>query len=423
MKKINPATTRQIYLWNMLGNLAASGSSVLYLIIITRLTDASISDIFSLVNGIAAIWVVIGLFQVRTFQGTDIQEEYSFSEYSFARLISIGLMWITILPYLILTNYNLADQESIWIMLLFLLYRTCDAISDLYQGLFQQKERLDLAGFGMTIRYALSVVGLLLSLLITKELIPSLFVLVVVNIICIFMLDIRYSVAFISRGNIKLDIARNVKKASSILKKCFPLFLSGFLLAVIFNEPKQAIAVGLNQGWLTEGAQRDYGILFMPAFFMSLFVLILRPLITQLAVYWNQGEDEKFHQVSRKLFQSLTIGGAAIVILAALIGSPILSVVFGVDLNKEWMTLTLIVMGGVVYSVAITLVDVMTIFRKQFLFIPVLILITILSKVITQYFVHEYHLLGAGMSYLIVMIVFMLGSLLIYLNYTKRKTK
>ena len=201
MKKINPATTRQIYLWNMLGNLAASGSSVLYLIIITRLTDASISDIFSLVNGIAAIWVVIGLFQVRTFQGTDIQEEYSFSEYSFARLISIGLMWITILPYLILTNYNLADQESIWIMLLFLLYRTCDAISDLYQGLFQQKERLDLAGFGMTIRYALSVVGLLLSLLITKELIPSLFVLVVVNIICIFMLDIRYSVAFISRGH------------------------------------------------------------------------------------------------------------------------------------------------------------------------------------------------------------------------------
>ena len=33
---------KTIYFWNLLGNLAASGVSVLYLLIVTRLTSASV---------------------------------------------------------------------------------------------------------------------------------------------------------------------------------------------------------------------------------------------------------------------------------------------------------------------------------------------------------------------------------------------
>lgn len=45
--KVDTPSAKKIYFWNLLGNLAASGVSVLYLLIVTRFTSASIADQFS----------------------------------------------------------------------------------------------------------------------------------------------------------------------------------------------------------------------------------------------------------------------------------------------------------------------------------------------------------------------------------------
>ena len=63
-----------------------------------------------------------------------------------------------------------------------------------------------------------------------------------------------------------------------------------FLLAYIFNEPRIAIDSEIRLGHFIAGTQRDFNILFMPVFFMSLFILILRPLTTQLAILWKNKE-------------------------------------------------------------------------------------------------------------------------------------
>ena len=421
MRKIKETNQKQVYIWNMLGNLAAAGSSVLYMLLITRMTSTSTADIFSLVNGIAAVWGVIGLFQVRTFQGTDIKEKYSFSDYGMARMISITLMILTLVPYLLATNFQIYHFESMAIMVLFLLYRMCDAISDLYQGLFQQHERLDLAGKSMTFRYGISVLVLWISLFLTNSLVISLVALFLVNLLFIVVYDIQIAPNFIKPSKIKESLKVTCKTAIQILQACFPLFLSGFLLALIFNEPKQAIAQGLLEGWIRQGAQRDYGILFMPAFFMSLFILILRPLITQLAIYWTNGQKSQFKKISSKLFTSLFVGGGGIVVLSALLGIPVLSLIFGIDLSKDWACLQLIVIGGVFYSVAITFIDIMTIFRQQRRFIPILLIIAVLSKIITEPLVSIQGLKGAGLSFLIVMVVFMTGNFFIYFSYIRRE--
>ena len=52
--KTNPSA-KEIYFWNLLGNLAASGVSVLYLLIVTRLTSAKVADQFSLANSIRSL--------------------------------------------------------------------------------------------------------------------------------------------------------------------------------------------------------------------------------------------------------------------------------------------------------------------------------------------------------------------------------
>ena len=84
------------------------------------------------------------------------------------------------------------------------------------------------------------------------------------------------------------------------MKTCLPLFVNGFLLVYVLNYPKQVIDKLLVECVLREGAQRDFSILFMPVFFMSLFVLALRPLITDLAKQWSEKRSREEGYAIRK---------------------------------------------------------------------------------------------------------------------------
>ncbi len=178
--KTNPSA-KEIYFWNLLGNLAASGVSVLYLLIVTRLTSAKVADQFSLANSIGTLWIVIGLFQVRNYQGTDVSQKHSFIGYFQTRLITILAMLVTLYPYLYIIGEGRYSFETILLTFLMIFYRMWDAVSDLFQGLFQQRERMDIAGKTMFYRYSTSAVVLFLSILLSKSVIVGLFSLVIWN--------------------------------------------------------------------------------------------------------------------------------------------------------------------------------------------------------------------------------------------------
>lgn len=148
---------------------------------------------------------------------------------------------------------------------------------------------------------------------------------------------------------------------------------------------------------------------------MSLFILILRPLTTSLAISWKEKEYHKFDKTIRKLFEIILGGGAFLTIIGYFIGTPILSLIFGVDLNNYQIPLTILIFSGVLYSLGIILGDTLTIFRKQYWLLPVYILMFTVSKVTNQPFVKEQGLLGAAASFLLVILTYLIGSMLIYL--------
>ena len=123
-----------------------AGSSAIFMMIVSRLSSAKMADTFSLAYGIAGILVVFGLFQVRTYQGTDVTFKHEFTSYAIARVISIVVMLLSLFPYLLLVHFDFSDFSKLAVVLLYVFFRMCEAISDLFQGLFQQHERLDIAG-------------------------------------------------------------------------------------------------------------------------------------------------------------------------------------------------------------------------------------------------------------------------------------
>ena len=418
--KTNPSA-KEIYFWNLLGNLAASGVSVLYLLIVTRLTSAKVADQFSLANSIGTLWIVIGLFQVRNYQGTDVNQKHSFIGYFQTRLITILAMLVTLYPYLYIVGEGRYSFETILLTFLMILYRMWDAVSDLFQGLFQQRERRDIAGKTMFYHYSTSVVVLFLIILLSKSVIVGLFLLVIWNGLVIIFYETSFLKYFETIQWKELFSSNYKKDIKDIFLACWPLFVNGFILLYILNEPKIIIEKGLNQGILQTGMQRDFNILFMPVFFMSLIIFMVRPLITQMAILWNREKYAEFSLIVKKLLLYLFIGGIAVTIVAYFIGTPILSLVFGVALSQYTLPFAILIFAGVLYALAIVFENILTIVRKQHLLVGLYIVLLVITKLVTEPFIYQKGMLGATISFFIVMFTYVIGNGLVYLFAIHRK--
>ena len=80
------------YFWNTLGSLMNAASTVLMLMVVTRTMGAAAGGVFSLAYAVAQQLMVIGHFEIRTYQVTDTEEVFSFGVYLAARIITTVLM-------------------------------------------------------------------------------------------------------------------------------------------------------------------------------------------------------------------------------------------------------------------------------------------------------------------------------------------
>lgn len=409
------------YIWNMLGTVSSSLISVVLLLLASRFLSSGDSDVFSIAYALGQQFFVLGYFQVRNLQSTDIKEKYSFASYHNTRLFTVFLMLVTSLFYVIWQSYDIYKSSIIFFLVL---YRALDAYSDVFQGFFQQKNRSDLAGKIQFYRSWLCMLIFALVLLFTKSLLLASLMICFINLALTLPLDFGYYRYYFHDVPIIPFLFKDRSKVVSILKNSFPLFFNGFLLAYIYNEPKIAIDRLLTNGILPTGMQRDFNVLFMPVFVLSLLFFILRPLTTQLSIYWNEKKYSFFFKQVRLLFLVMVVLGLVIVVLGYLIGTEILGAVYGIQLQIYKVPFTLLLIGGILNVLALVVDIIMTIFRKQHYLMIAYMLTFIVSKVITLPFIRNQNLIGAANSFLISMMIFFVTSLTIYKmtkNHEKRK--
>ena len=409
----NTPSQKSIYIWDLLGNFAAAAVSVLYLLIVSRMQTSEVADQFSLATSIGNLWIIIGQFQVRNYQATDVKSSHPFSAYFYTRLLTVTMMVISLFPYLWTINYDFTNN-SVMIITWIIVYRVADAFSDLFQGYFQQHGRLDIAGKAMVYRYALSVLILLFGLLLSHSMVLTLLALALFNLFFVFSYDYAHFKLF-DKLSFRNSFSRNtIDESFKIIRVCFSLFIYGFLLTLVFNEAKLSISGAYAKGIVEAGAQRDYNILFMPVFFMSLCILVVRPLITQMAELWQSKKFQVFYKMFLQILLLTLSIGIVITFLTYLIGVNVLSLIFGLDLLKYKLELTILVLSGVLYSFSIILENILIIMRKHYYLLSVYILMFIVTKMITTELVNKYQIMGASISFCIAMIVYAIGSLTIF---------
>lgn len=421
MKSIKEKPSEQaVYIWNIAGSMTNSLLSMIVLMIVTRTVDSVQADIFSIGWTISQLMATIGTYQIRNYQATDVKGTFKFRQYLIFRFLTLGIMLVSSAVYIAVRNYDAYKSAIVFIVCLF---RAVDSLADVYEGWFQQKERLDLTGKALTGRVIAAAVTFTATLVLTENLMMACIILVITYTVSFFCFNVRY---FISVPALHEKPEKKAGKGWiwKLAVAGFPLFLNGYLMMDITNAPKMAIDTAISEGVLTNGDQTVFTVLFMPASILTLAYIVFRPLLTKMALAWAQGKPEELLRILGRIFACLA--GVAVLGLAAgaVLGVPVLSLIYALDLSGYRMHLLIIILGGCLYVFSAVLDNVLVVIRKQYVLVICYVVTWIYIKLAAEPFVRIGGVMGASVVYLTSMALLLVITFSIFLYcFNKEKKK
>lgn len=347
------ATSKEKFFWNMMGAFANALSSVILSIAVNQILGGNSGGVFALAYANAQLMLTIGQFEVRQFQVTDVVSKYSFAVYHRFRMLTCLAMMLGTGGYILLESESLT-LEGKYVVLALSIYKMIEAYADVYAGWFQKKDRIDISGKLFFIRITVSTIVFITTLCLFRNLVLSSLLMPVVSFSVLFLADFWYAGKMMTEKG-----ETSFRELGRLFRDVFPLFLQAFSLMYISNAPKYAIA-----HFYSPEIQNIYNILFMPSFTINLVaIFIYLPMLLNIANCWNNMELAKFRRLI--LIVALLILLFSVIILAGtwVLGIPVLSVLYNVDLAAQRHDLFFAMGAGCLGAFASLMYNVITAMR------------------------------------------------------------
>ena len=397
-------------IWNTLGSFVESLLSAVLLMFCTRLNGTEIAGMFSISFATATILNALGDFGIRIYQVTDTNRKYKFGDYLLARVFVVITMVIIGILFVNISGYT---AEKLWICIALIMFKVIDNLSETYQGEFQLRNRLDLGGKSMVIRVSSSLIVFFITDVITKNVIFSCITFVLTNLTLFLLWDVRILSKFQ-----KLEIKYDKNNIKEILLDCLPLAISTGLSLYIINATKYAID---NFGDYT--MQTYFNVIYMPTFVINLVsAFVIKPFLKPFGDLWNSKEYLKFIKSISLIILILAGATICIDIACALLGVPVLSFIYGIDLSPYKMEMILLVISGFFYASATVMLYALSTIRKQKLTTIAYIITSVIALIASNICVNKWQMKGAIVSNMITTVtLFVL--LVIFFLYELKKSK
>jgi O-antigen/teichoic acid export membrane protein len=371
------------FIWNTLGSLVGGFAFFILTVFITRINGIHASGAFGFAFSIVAIFSTIAYYGGRNYQVTDVQGEFETGDYVKLRL---GMSLIAALALVIFIAANNFNASMILLIIVLMGYRLLDAVSDVLYGVLQIHDRLHQAGKSNFIKSLLSIVGFIAVDYVTHSTLLSSLVFILVFIAGIFLFDIS-NIHKINPVKIKFFGNWKIKQ---IALKLLPFALVVFIPIATTNLAKYFMQLWhpVDQGY--------FNILIMPLFFLTLLVyFVVAPFLTRMA----RTLHEQRYGVFKKNINLITlfIVGVGIVLLpiAYFLGPMVLKLIFGLDFKQFTTQLTLIVISGILYTLAIFYSDLLLILRMVKAELIILLAILAINIALSIFFITRYGINGA----------------------------
>lgn len=378
---------RKSVFWNMMSSGINSIVSMLLLWVVTAINGVDDAGVFSLGFSTSQMMLTIGNYGMRNYQATDLKNKYSMPVYKASRIVTNAAMMAATVLFVLGSGYYW-QKAMVTVMLCIL--KVTDALDDVYGGEYQRNGRLDIAGKIMSIRIIAYVTAFCIALIISNNLLVACFAASVVSFLVLYVLIYTTRELFAIR---RPDF--QWKQIGELLKECFPLCISAFLLIYMSNAPKYAI-----DAYLPASSQAYYTYLFMPCFVTNLFVgFALQPLLVKMSKSWIHKEYRRFLKLCGGILAG-SVGIAAVIVAAgSLCGIWALSLVFGVDLHSYQTTLVVLLIGGSFFAFAVIEQVILTVIRRQGFLLLGFVISSVTAFLVSKPLVMKMGLLGAGFAY------------------------
>lgn len=389
----NDGRLRSAYLWNTAGSMLNAFQSVIMLMVITRVADLVTAGVFTLAYANANLFLNLGSFGMRTFEASDSVPQHGFRAYAISRFVTALAMVICSWGWLAWSAYaNAYDADKTFAVALMTLMKGMDTVEDVFDGSFQQSGRLDVAGRQLTFRVLSTIVVFCVTIALTRSLVMATAIGFVWTT-CYLLVSL-----FAIKRNYGLPVWHPEAPNQSpwpLLHECVPLFLAAFLLFYVGNAPKYGI-----DAMMDDATQAIYGFIAMPVFVVGLLSqFVYMPLVQPLSQSWAEGDAESVKRAFLRQVGVVFGITLACVIAAALLGPPVLGVLYATDLGQWRLELCLLVAGGGLLALASLFTMGMTIIREQRRLLLGYTVVAIMAFVVSGPMVGRLGVLGASLCY------------------------
>lgn len=401
-------------LWNMAAGVINASEAVVLLMVVTRTTGVEDAGIVTISMAVANMLMTIGKFGMKNLQVTDIKRENSFTTYLISRIITVismlGLAGIYAWNGVLHRGYT--EKKALILFLICAIYAV-EALEDVFWGLYQQKGRLDVGAKMFSVRWLGILAVYIAGLIVCKDLLKATFFAWVTGCV-LFGIWVKRTYPVLGEERNKVSAVKVLK----LFRRAAPLAVSAYLSFYTMNAPKYAI-----DAVRSDVEQACYGFVSMPIFVIGLVNnFIYQPVLVRIATEW---ENKEYASLKKRIMKQLTflIGITGIcLILAAMVGIPVLSFLYNMDLASYKRELLILLLGGGALAANGYLSIILTIMKQQKKMMMGYIVIAILAISFSEKVVLQYAALGAAVLYsLLAFTLFLIfGGMIIY-DWSRRK--
>lgn len=339
--------------WNAAGSLVYSAANWLTTVLVAVLGNSlELSGNLAIAMAIGNLTATIALFNLRPIQVSDVEGSFSTSQFvsfravtSFAAcLISIGYALLTVAPY------------CLEVVVAYIAFKIADSFVDVFHGIDQRNNRLDIVGKSQMIRGVLVVLIFSITIELTNNLALAIWLISIATVAVVVIFDYRKSSRL---ENFGLDFGKKPIKA--LFAVCVPGLLSMLLCTYVVTYARQYYGTIYGSYYLG-----IYAAIATPSVVVQLLAgYLYYPLLGPIAEFWKEKKYKKISLISIRFFACLSALVVLCIIFFALFGEFFFGLIYGADIAQYYEVSFLVVVCVGMTAAAIFMIDMLVVLRMQ----------------------------------------------------------
>ena len=391
------------FFWNTIGTILYSATSLFLNFFVINILGGEIGGLFSFgYSTLSYIIYIISYFGVRSFHSIDVKNKYNFSDYLSERIITslIAIIFGFLYIFILYSRNIYALNKSIFLLII-IFSGVIEGFFDVYEGEFQRRGELYKAGRGLFFRTLIFIIVFIICLTATKNLIIS----SILSIFSKLVSGILFEVLILKNND---SFKFNVNKIKNMIIELLPFFLITILDGYIHSVSKFFIDL-----YLDDSASGIFNLLFIPSNIIYMFCMfVMRPIVTPISNMYNKDLNE-YKKISKKVLKYSILIAVVIILLSVIFGKIYLLIIDVLtkstynmaNSNEIFIVFLLVMLAGIFYTINTPIYFMLIIEDKKKYLLKIYIFVFIISIFISRYFVKTNGIIGAGISFLIIMFI------------------